>query len=164
MQNRGGPRSFYHTSILIPENEGFRGNVPLDGFTVSNIARTMAPEGKYLAMMGGGVLDYEAHDKKKVDRVIDRILQFSDVAFPGWRSALEWMIFTVTETALCWRQPEDSKPDVVCPSVEGLYFAGDAFGKRCNEGGIEAASHSGLVCAGAITGKSYLEILPPHLR
>ncbi|MCK4786463.1 MAG: FAD-dependent oxidoreductase [Desulfobacteraceae bacterium] len=158
------PRSFYHTSILIPENEGFRGNVPLDGFTVSNIAPTMAPEGKYLAVMGGSVLDYEAHDKKKVDRVIDRILEFSDVAFPGWRSALEWMIFTVTETALCWRQPEDSKPDVVCPSVEGLYFAGDAFGKRCNEGGIEAASHSGLVCAGAITGKSYLEILPPHLR
>jgi len=47
--------------------------------------------------MGGSVLDYEAHDKKKVDRVIDRILEFSDVAFPGWRSALEWMIFTVTK-------------------------------------------------------------------
>ncbi len=158
------PRTFYHCSILIPESEGYRGNVPIDGLMLSSIAPTVAPEGKHLAFMGSSVLDYEARDSKKVDRVIDRMLEFMDTAFPGWRSALEWTIFTVTETALCWRQPEDPRPDVVCPSVKGLYFAGDAFGKHCNEGGIEVASHSGLVCAGAITGKSYLEMLPPHLR
>ena len=33
------PRSFYHTSMLIPESEGlFRGNVPLDIVAMSAIA------------------------------------------------------------------------------------------------------------------------------
>jgi len=155
------PRSFYHTPILIPESEGFRGNVPLDGFTLSNIAPTVAPEGKYLAVWVSSVLEEETRDKKKVDRVIDRMLEFLDVAFPGWRKVVEWKLFTISGTALCWRHPKDNKPDVICPSVEGLYFAGDAYGERANEGGIEAASHSGLLCAGAITGKSYLDMVPP---
>lgn len=158
------PRSFYHAPILIPESEGFRGNVPVDALTLSNVAPTTAPEGKHLGMTCCFVLGEEARDHQKVNRVIDGILEFNDAAFLGWRTSLEWMLFTVTETALCWRYPEDNKPDVVCPSVAGLYFAGDAFGKRCNEGGVEAASHSGIVCAGSISGKNYLDILPPHLR
>lgn len=159
------PRSFYHAPLLIPETEGiFRGNVPLDGFTWSNIAPTVAPSGKHLAVMCSSVLEEEARDKKKVEIVINRMMNALDTAFPGWRNALEWTLFTVAGSALCWRHPEDIKPDVICPSIEGLYFAGDAFGKRCNEGGIDAAAHSGMVCAGAVTGKSYLDLLPTHLR
>jgi len=158
------PRSFYHTPILIPESEGFRGNVPLDGFTLSNVAPTVAPEGKHLAVMVSSALEEETRDRKKVDKVIDKTLEFMDTAFPGWRNALEWMIFTVAGTALCWRHPEDKKPDVKCPAIEGLYFAGDAYGERANEGGIDAATHSGFICAGAITRKSYVEKLPPIFR
>ena len=159
------PRCFYHTSMLIPESEGlFRGNVPLDIGTMSNIAPTSAPEGKHMALMASSILGEEANDKKKVDIVIDRILKFSDHAFPGWRKALEWMLFTVGNTCILWRHPEDEWVDVKCPTIEGLYFAGDTYGKRLNEGGVEGATHSGFICAGKITGQDYLQLLPPIFR
>jgi hypothetical protein len=159
------PRAFYHTSMLIPESEGlFRGNVPLDIISLSSIAPTTAPEGKHLVGMASSILATEARDKKKVNIVIDRILNFFDTAFPGWRSALEFMFFTAGDTCILWRHPEDEWVDVKCPTVEGLYFAGDTYGKRTNEGGIEAATHSGFFCASAIAGKDYLQLLPPVFR
>ena len=159
------PRSFYHTSMLIPESEGlFRGNVPLDIVAMSAIAPTSAPEGKHLMGMASSILDSEAHDKKKVNIVIDRMLQFVDTAFHGWRNSVEWMLFTVGDTCILWRHPEDEWVDVKCPTVEGLYFAGDTYGKRINEGGIEGAAHSAFICAGAVTGKDYLQLLPLVFR
>ena len=159
------PRTFYHTSLLIPESEGFfRGNVPLDMETMSTIAPTTAPEGKHLALMASSILATEAHDKKKVDIVVDRMLKFLDHGFPGWRKSLDWMLFTVGDTCILWRHPEDEWVDVKCPTVEGLYFAGDTYGKRLNEGGIEGATHSGFICASAIGGKDYLQLLPPIFR
>jgi len=159
------PRAFYHTSMLIPGSEGlFRGNVPLDIISLSTIAPTTAPEGKHLTGMASSILDTEAHDRKKVDIVIDRMLKFTDTAFPGWRTSLEFMVFTIGDTCILWRHPEDEWVDVKCPTIEGLYFAGDTYGKRINEGGIEAAVHSGFICAGAIMGKDYLQLLPPVFR
>ena len=159
------PRSFYHTPMLIPESEGlFRGNVPLDVVAMSAIAPTTAPEGKHLLGMASSILAEEAHDKKKVDIVIDRMLKFADTAFPGWRESLEFMFFTVGDTCILWRHPEDEWVDVKCPTVEGLFFAGDTCGKRINEGGIEGAVHSGFICASAITGRDYLQLLPPVFR
>jgi hypothetical protein len=159
------PRSFYHTSMLIPESEGlFRGNVPLDVVAPSAMAPTTAPEGKHLMGMASSILADEAHDKKKVDMVIDRMLQFADTAFAGWRAALEFMFFTVGDTCILWRHPEDEWVDVKCPTIEGLYFAGDTYGKRLNEGGIEGAAHSAFICASAITGKDLLQLLPPVFR
>lgn len=159
------PRSFYHTSMLIPDSEGlFRGNVPLDIVAMSAIAPTTAPEGKHLLGMASSILAEEAHDQKKVGIVIDRMLKFADTAFPGWRKSLEFMLFTVGDTCILWRHPEDEWVDVKCPTVEGLFFAGDTYGKRLNEGGIEGAVHSGFMCAGAITGKDYLRLLPPVFR
>jgi len=159
------PRSFYHTSMLIPESEGlFRGNVPLDIVAMSAIAPTSAPEGKHLMGMASSILDSEAHDKKKVNIVIDRMLKFLDTAFQGWRKSVEWMLFTVGDTCILWRHPEDEWVDVKCPTIEGLYFAGDTYGKRINEGGIEGAAHSAFMCAGAVTGKDYMQLLPPVFR
>jgi phytoene dehydrogenase-like protein len=159
------PRSFYHTSMLIPESEGlFRGNVPLDIVSMSTMAPTTAPEGKHLAGMASSILAEEAHDKNKVDIVIDRMLKFADTAFLGWRKSLEFMFFTVGDTCILWRHPEDEWVDVECPTVEGLYFAGDTYGKRLNEGGIEGAAHSGFICASAIAGKDYLQLLPLVFR
>jgi len=159
------PRSFYHTSWLIPESEGlFQGNVPLDIGTSSEQAPTVAPEGKHLAVFASSILAEEAHDKKKVGIVIDRILQFADTAFPGWRQAVEFKLFTVGDTCILWRHPEDEWVDNKCSTIEGLYFAGDTYGKRINEGGIEGAVHSGFICASAISGKDYLQLLPPVFR
>jgi phytoene dehydrogenase-like protein len=159
------PRSFYHTSWLIPESDGlFRGNVPLDIVPISAIAPTTAPEGKHLLQMASSILATEARDKKKTDMVIERILKFLDQGFPGWRKSLEWMLFTAGDTCILWRHPEDEWVDVKCPTVEGLYFAGDTYGKRLNEGGIEGAAHSGFMCASAIAGEDYLQLLPPIFR
>ncbi len=159
------PRSFYHTSVLIPESEGlFRGNVPLDMVSMSGMAPTTAPEGKHLFGMASSILAEEAHDKKKVDIVIDRMLKFIDASFKGWRKSVDFMLFTVGDTCILWRHPEDEWVDVKCPTVEGLYFAGDTYGKRTNEGGIEGAVHSGFICAGAVSGKDYLQLLPPVFR
>ncbi len=159
------PRSFYHTSMLIPESERlFRGNVPLDIVSMSTIAPTTVPEGKHLVGMASSILAEEAHDRKKVDLVIDRMLQFADTAFPSWRKSLEFMFFTIGDTCILWRHPEDEWMDVRCPTIQGLYFAGDTYGKRLNEGGIEGAAHSAFICASAITGKDYLQLLPPIFR
>jgi phytoene dehydrogenase-like protein len=159
------PRSFHHTSMLIPESEGlFRGNVPLDVVAMSAMAPTTAPEGKHMMGMASSILAEEAHDKKKLDIVIDRMLKFADTAFPGWRKSLEFMFFTVGDTCILWRHPEDEWVDVKCPTIEGLYFAGDTYGKRINEGGIEGAAHSAFICTSAITGKDYLQLLPPVFR
>jgi hypothetical protein len=114
--------------------------------------------------MASSILATEAHDKKKTDIVIQRILKFLDRGFPGWRKSLDWMLFTAGDTCILWRHPEDEWVDVKCPTVEGLYFAGDTYGKRLNEGGIEGAVHSGFICASAITGKDYLQLLPPIFR
>ncbi len=158
-------RSFYHTSMLIPESEGkFRGNVPLDVVSMSTMAPTTAPEGKHLTGMAASILAEEAHDKNKVNLVIDRMLKFADNAFHGWRKSLQFMLFTVGDTCILWRHPEDEWVDVKCPTVEGLYFAGDTYGKHLNEGGIEGAAHSAFICAGAVTGKDYLQLLPPVFR
>ncbi len=159
------PRSFYHTSMLIPESEGlFRGNVPLDIIAMSAIAPTSAPEGKHLMGMASSILADEAHDKKKVNVVIDRMLKFMDTTFKGWRKSVEWMLFTVGDTCILWRHPEDEWVDVKCATIDGLYFAGDTYGKRVNEGGVEGAVHSAFICAGAVGGKDYLQYLPPVFR
>lgn len=159
------PRSFYHTSMLIPESEGlFRGNVPLDIIAMSAIAPTSAPEGKHLMGMASSILADEARDKKKVNVVIDRMLKFMDTAFKGWRKSVEWMLFTVGDTCILWRHPEDEWVDVKCATAEGLYFAGDTYGKRVNEGGVEGAVHSAFICAGAVSGRDYLQYLPPVFR
>ena len=159
------PKSLYHTSVLIPESEGlFQGNIPLDAVAMSAIAPTTAPEGKHTWGMASSILDTEAHDEKKVNILIDRMLQFADKAFKGWRKSMEWMLFTIGDTCILWRHPEDEWVDVKCPTVEGLYFAGDTYGKRLNEGGVEGATHSAFICASAITGTDYLQLLPRVFR
>ena len=157
-------RSFFVAPVIATAEEGFRGNVPLVGVDVSSIAPTMAPQGKYLGVMVANILGPETRDKNKVNLIIERMLQFADTAFPNYTSAVNWRIVVVTETALCWRKPEDKKPENVCSTVKGLYFAGDAYGVRANTGGIEAACHSGILCASEITGKNFLELLPAILR
>lgn len=158
------PRSFFVAPVIATSEEGFQGNVPIVGVDVSSIAPTMAPEGKHLGVMVANVLGPETRDNSKVNLVVERMLRFADAAFPNYQSAVNWQIVVITENALCWRKPKDKKPDVTCDTVDGLYFAGDAYGERANTGGIEAACHSGILCAGAISKMNFLELLPPILR
>ncbi len=59
-------------------------------------------------------------------------------------STLEFMFFTAGDTCILWRHPEDEWVDVKCPTVEGLFFAGDTYGKRVNEGGSKVLCIPGL--------------------
>ncbi len=150
-------RAFMWCPIVAKAEEGFRGDVPWVGVDLGAVAPTRCPEGKNLIAGVSNVLDVEARDPKKVDLVVDGMLNFYDNAFPGWRSATEFIMVLVNYGALMWRLPEDPHPDVVCKNVKGLYFAGDAYGKDCSCGGIEGATQSALYCVEAITGVSIRE-------
>lgn len=155
------PRSFWTGPKLVPQEEGYSGNVPIIGCTHSSIAPTVAPEGKHLCWLGSNITDYEVRDRKKLDNVINRMMEFTDVAFPGWRSALEWKLVTVTNTAFGAKYVEDERVNwKEAVLVEGLYLAGETAGGI----GIDNAAYSGLTCAETITGKEYLSMLPPALQ
>jgi flavin-dependent dehydrogenase len=54
---------------------------------------------------------------------------------------------------------------VVSPWVEGLYFAGDQYGRRMWGGGVDGAALSAVMCVDAITGANLEEqIMPPFHR
>lgn len=145
-------KAFMWAPVIAKEAEGFKGDVPLVGINLGSVAPTRCPEGKYLHAWVANVLAEEAADKAKVNLVIDRMLEFWDNAFPGWRDACEFKMFIVNYGALLWRMPEDPHPDVVCNNIKGLYFAGDAYGKYCTCGGTEGAVQSALYAVEAITG------------
>ena len=150
-------RAFMWGPVIAREEEGFKGDVPLVGVDLGAIAPTRCPEGKHLHAWVANVLAEEAADEDKVNLVIDRMQQYFDNAFPGWREACEFKMFVVNYGALLWRLPEDPHPDVVCKNIKGLYFAGDTFGKDCTCGGTEGATQSALYCAEAITGMQLRE-------
>jgi hypothetical protein len=119
------------------------------------------------AYLVASLLDRQLHFsyiQPNQERVPIRILKFADTVFPGWRKSLDRVLSTIGDTCILWIHPEDEWVDVKCPTIEGLYFAGDTYGRRTNEGGIEGATHSVFICADAITGKDYLQFLPPAFR
>ncbi len=144
--------AFMWGPVLAKAEEGFRGDVPLVGVNLGSIAPTRSPEGKHLHAWVANILAEEAADPAKVDLVIDRMLEFWNQAFPGWREACDWLMFLVNDGALIWRYPEDPHPDVICKNIKGLYFAGENYGLDTNCQGIEGATQSALFCVEAITG------------
>ncbi|MEN8906852.1 MAG: FAD-dependent oxidoreductase [Clostridiales bacterium] len=148
-------RGFIWNPIIAKEEEGFKGDVPLVGVDVSAIAPTRSPEGKHLIGWAANIHNDEATDKKKVNLIIDRILEFFDTAFPDWKSATDWTMFIINHGALIWRLPEDTHPDVISRNIKGLYFAGESYGKDTSCQGTEGAVQSALFCVESITGNSY---------
>lgn len=144
--------AFIWGPVLAKAEEGFRGDVPLVGVNLGAIAPTRSPEGKHLHAWVANLLAEESADPDKVNLVIDRMLEFWNQAFPGWREGCDWLMFLVNSGALIWRYPEDPHPGVVCKSIKGLYFAGENYGEDTNCQGIEGATQSALFCVEAITG------------
>ena len=150
-------RAFMWGPVIAKAEEGFKGDVPLVGVDLGSIAPTRCPEGKHLHAWVANVLKEEAEDEDKVNLVIDRMQEYFDNAFPGWRNSCEFKMFIVNYGALIWRLPGDPHPDVICKNIKGLYFAGDTYGKDCTCGGTEGATQSALYCVEAITGLSLRE-------
>lgn len=82
------------------------------------------------------------------------VAEFRTSCYLGWRSVCDFKIVLINEGALLWRLPEDEHAHVVCKNFDGLYFAGDSFGKHCSCGGTEGATQSAVYCVEAITGLS----------
>jgi flavin-dependent dehydrogenase len=53
------------------------------------------------------------------------------------------------------------RPDVRSPHVEGLFFAGDQYGKRLWGGGVDGASLSAVLCVDAMQGSALEEEIMP---
>ncbi|MCW5573477.1 MAG: hypothetical protein KIT37_10650, partial [Steroidobacteraceae bacterium] len=55
-------------------------------------------------------------------------------------------------------------PDVKSPWVEGLYFAGDQYGKRLWGGGVDGASLSAIMCVDAMMGGDLESAIMPDFH
>jgi flavin-dependent dehydrogenase len=57
------------------------------------------------------------------------------------------------------------RPDVKSPFVEGLYLAGDQYGRRLWGGGVDGAALSAVLCVDAMMDSKLEEkIFPPYHR
>jgi flavin-dependent dehydrogenase len=64
-----------------------------------------------------------------------------------------------------WRPVGEDRPDVKSPWVQGLYFAGDQYGKRLWGGGVDGASLSAVMCVDAMIGSRLEEqVMPDYHR
>jgi hypothetical protein len=60
---------------------------------------------------------------------------------------MEHMLWMCTDHAFAWIQPiGQDRIDVKSPDIEGLYFAGDQYGKRLWGCGVDAAALSATLC------------------
>jgi hypothetical protein len=126
--------------------------------------RSPVAETEYL--FSTALTDAEMRDPDRVNRVIDLCEDWARRTFPNWDEDLEFSIWTPSPEAYgLWRPVDEDRPDVVSSHVEGLYFAGDQYGKRLWGGGVDGASLSAIMCVDAMTGHDLeSEIMPEYHR
>jgi hypothetical protein len=79
---------------------------------------------------------------------------------------MEFMIWTpAPEGYGIWRPVGSERPDVKSPFVDGLYLAGDQYGRRLWGGGVDGAALSAVLCVDAMMDSKLEEkIFPPYHR
>ena len=124
------------------------------------------PPGKREYLFSTALTDEEMRNPDRVNRVIDLCEDWARATFPTWDDDCEFMLWTPSPEAYgLWRPVGEDRPDVVSPWVEGLYFAGDQYGRRLWGGGVDGAALSAVMCVDAITGANLEEqIMPPFHR
>ncbi len=157
-------RSFIYMPGII-RGEGYVGDVDVVMWGMGTVARR-TPAGKRTFEFSVALTDKEMRDPKKVKRVTDWCDEWFRETFPTWEEDVEFCIWTPAPEAYgSWRPVGVERPDVESPHVEGLYFAGDQYGRRLWGGGIDGASLSAVMCVDAMTGsKLEEEVFPPHHR
>ncbi len=125
-----------------------------------------APEGKHDFVFSTALTDEEMRTPEKVAKVIETCEAWGRATFPTWDEDLEFMIWTpAPEGYGIWRPVGEERPDVKSPYVDGLYFAGDQYGKRLWGGGVDGAALSGVMCVDSIMGTNLEnEIFPVYHR
>ena len=161
-------RSFIFMPGVI-RDEGYIGAVDMVmcEFTAwGNGTARRGPEGKHDFVFSTALTDQEMRNPDRVNRVIELCENWARATFPSWDEDLEFLIWTPSPEAYgLWRPVGEERPDVKSPWVEGLYFAGDQYGKRLWGGGVDGASLSGVMCVDKIMGSNLEEdIFPDYHR
>lgn len=159
------PKSWLLVPSLIKASEGYIGDVDIIIIVTSNWARR-APAGKTLWEFSIALTDKETQDDQKVNRVIDEVNALMQRSFPTWMEDMEWQLWTASGEGYGICPPiGERRPDVKSPWINGLYFAGEAYGARRWGAGLDAAIHSAILCLDSVGSRNYsLEILPEYHR
>ncbi|NOZ50345.1 MAG: FAD-dependent oxidoreductase [Chloroflexi bacterium] len=161
-------RSFVYMPGII-RDEGYIGAVDMVmcEFTAwGDHSAKRAPKGKYEFLFSTALTDNEMRNPERVNRVIELCESWARATFPTWDEDVEFLIWTPSPEAYgLWRPIGEERPDVKSPWVDGLYFAGDQYGKRLWGGGVDGASLSAVLCVDNMM-HSHLEeaIFPDYHR
>ncbi|HEY0941976.1 MAG TPA: FAD-dependent oxidoreductase [Steroidobacter sp.] len=121
-----------------------------------------APEGKREFYFSTALTDEEMRNPDRVNRVINLCEDWARTTFPTWDQDCEFILWTPSPEAYgLWRPVGVDRPDVRSPHVEGLFFAGDQYGKRLWGGGVDGASLSAVLCVDAMQGTNLETTIMP---
>ncbi len=144
-------------TMVIPRGDRLAHDVYMCWNIQSQSDPFCSPDGKHLMTAYAPVTEDEAKNPQLMDWCCDRIMDYLERRYPGFRETVEWALFPVS-----WRlegvakdinQAGTLKSPVRAPDVEGLYFAGDTV--RGYGVAMDCACAAGLICASMITGKFY---------
>jgi hypothetical protein len=152
-------RSFIYMPDII--SEGYVGAVDMVMAVLGRWGKR-APEGRRDFGFSTALIDQEMRDPRKVKRVTDWCDRWFRETFPTWKEDMEFCIWTASPEAYgLWRPVGVERPDVKSPWVEGLYFAGDQYGRRLWGGGVDGAALSAVMCVDAMEGTQHEEAIFP---
>jgi phytoene dehydrogenase-like protein len=158
-----------HMTRIYPDSDAFPGGIVFGYISHSLLVEGRAPEGKQLIEVWMGFSTQELRSLRetgKVDMLCDVTMDFMKENHPGFEASLEWALFPVIDFVLSVaptpEQVWERMPAPICPGIEGLYFVGDAVRNYAQY--TEGVAHGALLCAGSITGKDYLQLVPEYQR
>ncbi|MBU2551772.1 MAG: FAD-dependent oxidoreductase [Proteobacteria bacterium] len=152
---------------IAGREDGFDSDVRMGFWDSSGMDRERAPAGKQLLDAYVSLTDREAHDPELVQLAYERMKTFMEAYYPGFKEALEWTLYTVSDSLVPVAQAPfqvgSARPRAQCPHVQGLYMASDS--SECSMAANDAAIHAGIIAASRVSGKDYVrEILPEYSR
>jgi prolycopene isomerase len=158
----------YMPGITRPE-EGFIGVVDMvmaDFTAWGDGTAKRGPKGKREYLFSTALTDDEMRNPDRVNRVVQLCEDWAKSTFPNWEKDFEFSLWTPSPEAYgLWRPVGEDRPDVRSPWVEGLYFAGDQYGRRLWGGGVDGASLSAVMCVDKMMNSNLEEeIMPAYHR
>lgn len=172
-------RSFIYMPDVIGMEEGYSGCVDMVLWNLASTARGVnsnpkltsetgsAPEDKSGWIFSTAMTHEEMRNPQKVARVIEWNESWGRRTFKDkWSSEMDFLLWMCTDHAFAWIQPIGyDRIDVKSPYIEGLYFAGDQYGKRLWGCGVDAAALSATLCVDAMMGSNVEEkVFPSYHR
>ena len=170
-------RSFIYMPDIISAEEGYSGCVDMVLWNLANVnagynsnpdltsETGSAPAGKHGWIFSTALTHEEMRDARKVSRVMEWNENWWKETFGAdkWDSEMEFMLWMCCDHAFAWIQPIGTdRVDVKSPWVEGLYFAGDQYGKRLLGCGVDAAALSATLTVDSMMGSNVEEKVFPN--